>query len=172
MHGGRCRSGLNSITLQRPSVLPSKAINCSSKRHGGQRPVTPLVFNALTVLPNQTVLLVSRMGRHSENLPSRWLYDLHAQHADLTMLGARLNSVLSDCERTTPRLIPGAGTTAEKQSYTYKDTTAKANVAYYYRLEEVSLSGERSAVATVRLRGHVSAANKRLWKWADVKAGN
>jgi len=72
--------------------------------------------------------------------------------------------------RVSPSLILGAGTTAEGQTYTYRDTTAVANVPYDYRLEEVSLSGERRAVATVRLRGHVSAANKRLQKWADVKA--
>ena len=66
-------------------------------------------------------------------------------------------------------LILGAGTTAEGQSYTYQDTTAGQNIAYVYRLEEVSLSGVRSVVATVRLWGHVTAANKALWKWADVK---
>jgi len=69
-----------------------------------------------------------------------------------------------------PALIPGAGTTAEGQTYRYRDTTARVNVPYYYRLAEVSLSGERRAVATVRLRGHISAANKVLWKWADVKS--
>ena len=68
-----------------------------------------------------------------------------------------------------PVLILGAGTTAEGQTYTYRDTTARVNVLYYYRLAEVSLSGERRVVATVRLRGHISAANKVLWKWADVK---
>lgn len=74
--------------------------------------------------------------------------------------------------QVTPSLILGAGTTAEGQTYTYRDTTARPNVPYYYRLEEVSLSGERRAVATVRLRGHVSAANKLLWKWADVKSSD
>lgn len=72
--------------------------------------------------------------------------------------------------KVNPTLILGAGTTAEGQTYMYRDTTAAANVPYYYRLEEVSLSGERRAVATVRLRGYVSAANKHLWKWADVKS--
>ena len=72
--------------------------------------------------------------------------------------------------RVSPALIPGAGTTAEGQTYTYRDTTASENVPYYYRLEEVSLSGERRAVATVRLRGHLSAVNRMLWMWADVKS--
>ena len=68
-----------------------------------------------------------------------------------------------------PTLIPGAGTTAERSTYTYQDTTAQPNLPYYYRLEEVSLSGKRRAVATVRLRGHLSAVGKTLYKWADLK---
>ncbi len=72
--------------------------------------------------------------------------------------------------KVSPTLIPGAGTTAERSTYTYRDTTAQPNVPYYYRLEEVSLSGERRVLATVRLRGHLSAAGKTLWKWADVKS--
>ncbi|MDD9974766.1 MAG: hypothetical protein OXU27_12210 [Candidatus Poribacteria bacterium] len=72
--------------------------------------------------------------------------------------------------KVNPALILGGGTTTEQNTYTYQDTTAEANVPYYYRLEEVSLSGDRRALATVRLRGHVSAANKVLWKWADVKS--
>ena len=40
-------------------------------------------------------------------------------------------------------MIPGAGTTSEKQFYTYTDTTAQANVVYYYQIEDVSLDGNR-----------------------------
>ena len=270
---------------------------------------TTLVLNSLEVLPNQTVLLVTGVGRHSENLPERRIYDLQVQHAGNRYLKLRANRVLSsegfgvylfspdgtlvdragnltgrrgqekprwelpagwtetgartslirryenrvpapgtvpsswvraadtallkgyaywglptdnstagyrqgsplpvtlsqfradrsetgvvvnwttqsemenagfyvlrrlegasDFERITPSLIAGAGTTAERHMYTYRDTTAKASVAYYYRLEEVSLSGVRRVIGTVRLRGYVSGANKLLWKWADVKA--
>ena len=74
--------------------------------------------------------------------------------------------------KVNPTLIRGAGTTAERQNYTYQDTTVQPNVPYYYRLEEVSLSGERRVVATVRLRGHLSAAGKVLWKWVDLKAAD
>ena len=67
-------------------------------------------------------------------------------------------------------LISGAGTTAERHIYTWTDTTTKPNVVYYYRIEDVSLSGNRQQLATARLRGYVSAAEKRLLKWADIKA--
>ena len=36
-------------------------------------------------------------------------------------------------------MIAGAGTTAEKQSYTYTDATADPNIVYYYQIEDVSL---------------------------------
>ena len=72
--------------------------------------------------------------------------------------------------RVSPGLLVGAGTTTEGKTYTYRDTTAEANVLYYYRLEGVSLWGERRGLGTVRLRGFVSSAGKVLWKWADVKA--
>ena len=68
-----------------------------------------------------------------------------------------------------PTLIPGAGTTAERHTYTWTDPTTKPNVVYHYRIEEVSLSGNRQRLATVRLRGYVSAKDKLLQKWADVK---
>ena len=41
-------------------------------------------------------------------------------------------------------MIPGAGTTSEKQFYTYTDTTAQPNVVYYYQIEDVSLDGQSS----------------------------
>ena len=41
-------------------------------------------------------------------------------------------------------MIAGAGTTSEKQTYTYTDTTAQPNVVYYYQIEDVSLDGTSS----------------------------
>ena len=68
----------------------------------------------------------------------------------------------------TPRMLQGAGTTSERSSYQYVDTSAKANVAYYYRLEEVSYAGVRQSIATRRLRGHVSAGNRYLTTFGDI----
>ena len=47
-------------------------------------------------------------------------------------------------------IIPGAGTTGERQSYTYTDKTAKPNVIYYYRLECVSIDGTRQTLRTTQ----------------------
>ena len=68
-----------------------------------------------------------------------------------------------------PTLIPGAGTTSDSQTYTYQDTAAKPNVAYFYRLEDVSFSGERHRLATVQLRGPLAAAGKLATRWGALK---
>ena len=66
-------------------------------------------------------------------------------------------------------LIQGAGTIGERNEYTWTDTTAKPNTVYYYRIEDVSHAGVREQLATVRLRGFVSASGKRTTSWADLK---
>ena len=70
-----------------------------------------------------------------------------------------------------PTMIPGAGTTSEKQSYTYTDTTAQPNVVYYYQIEDVSLDGNRQTLTRGhRLRGHIGAAGKATTTWGDLKS--
>ena len=71
-----------------------------------------------------------------------------------------------------PSLIQGAGTTSERNTYTWTDTTAKPNVAYYYRIEDVSHAGAREQSATIRMRGFVSASGKFTTSWANLKTQN
>ena len=67
-------------------------------------------------------------------------------------------------------MIQGAGTTSEKQFYTYQDTTAQPNVVYYYQIEDVSLDGNRQTLTRgIRLKGHVSVAGKLTTLWGDLK---
>ena len=68
-------------------------------------------------------------------------------------------------------MVPGAGTTAEKQSYTYTDTTTQPNVVYYYQIEDVSLDGNRQTLTRAhRLKGHVGAAGKLTTIWGELKS--
>ena len=68
-------------------------------------------------------------------------------------------------------MIPGAGTTSEKQSYTYTDTTANPNIVYYYQIEDVSLDGQRQTLTRgIRLKGHVGAAGKATILWGEIKS--
>ena len=70
-------------------------------------------------------------------------------------------------------MIAGAGTTSEKQFYTYSDTTAQPNVVYYYQIEDVSLDGNRQTLTRgIRLKGHVSVAGKATLTWGELKTSN
>ena len=69
-------------------------------------------------------------------------------------------------------IIAGHGTTSEKHVYTYTDTTAKPNIVYYYQIEDVSLDGKRTTLATTHLRGKVTATGKVTTTWADLKAAD
>ena len=69
-----------------------------------------------------------------------------------------------------PALIPGAGTSGEKHTYTFTDTASKPGVVSYYRLEEVSLGGVRLPLATARLKGHIGARGKLTTRWGELKA--
>ena len=67
-------------------------------------------------------------------------------------------------------MIPGAGTTSEKQFYTYEDTTAQPNVVYYYQIEDVSLDGNRQTLTRgIHLKGYVGAAGKATTLWGELK---
>ena len=66
-------------------------------------------------------------------------------------------------------LIAGAGTTGERQTYTFADSSAKPGVEYYYQIEEVAFDGKRETLATRRLRGPVSPAHRALTTFGEVK---
>ena len=67
-------------------------------------------------------------------------------------------------------IIPGHGTSSEMHTYIYTDTTAKPNLTYYYRLEDVSFDGVRQMLTTARLRGDVSASGKLTTSWGALKS--
>ena len=78
----------------------------------------------------------------------------------------------SDFKVVNPVMIQGSGTTGERNEYTWTDATAKPDTVYYYRIEDVSHAGVREQLATVRLRGLVSANGKRTKRWANLKMQN
>ena len=68
-------------------------------------------------------------------------------------------------------MIPGAGTTSEKQSYTFTDSTANPNIVYYYQIEDVSFDGQRQTLTRgIRLKGHVGAVGKATTLWGELKS--
>ena len=67
-------------------------------------------------------------------------------------------------------MVPGAGTSSEKQFYTYTDTTAQPNIVYYYQIEDVSFDGQRQTLTRgIRLKGRMGAAGKATTTWGDLK---
>ena len=70
-------------------------------------------------------------------------------------------------------MVAGAGTTSEKQFYTYTDTTAQPNIVYYYQIEDVSLDGNRQTLTRgIRLKGHIGAAGKATTLWGELKTSH
>ncbi|MXV84921.1 lamin tail domain-containing protein [Candidatus Poribacteria bacterium] len=70
-------------------------------------------------------------------------------------------------------MIAGAGTTSEKQFYTFTDTTAQPNIVYYYQIEDISLDGNRQTLTRgIRLKGHIGAAGKLTSTWGELKSSN
>ena len=68
-----------------------------------------------------------------------------------------------------PAFIAGAGTTGERQTYTFIDTSAKPGVEHYYQIEEVSFGGKPETLLMRRLRGPVSPAHRALTTFGEVK---
>ena len=98
----------------------------------------------------------------------RWTTESSVDNAGFNLL--RGTSLQDPFTKINPALIAGAGTTGEARVYTFTDATAKPGVVYYYRLEEVSLGGVRQRLATVRLRGQVSARGKLTKRWSELKS--
>ena len=122
-------------------------------RSGGPAPVMLSHFSA---------------NRTSAGVVLEWVTQSELDNAGFNIL--RSQTQQGPFIKVNATLISGAGTTAERHTYTWTDTTTKPNVLYYYRIEDVSLSGNRQPLAIVRLRGHISASGKQLLKWADLKA--
>ena len=116
---------------------------------------------------SEVVLSAFRSASTESGVLVEWTTASERANAGFYVLRSRNRT--SGFVRVSPRLIVGTGTATEGQTYSWRDTMAAANVPYYYRLEEVSLYGERRALGTVRLRGFISSAGKVLYKWADVK---
>ena len=122
-------------------------------RKGGYLPVSLSHFNA--VFTGTEVVL-------------KWTTESELDNAGFNIY--RSESQTGEFVLVNVDLIQGAGTTAERQQYEWKDTTAKPNVSYYYQIEDVSFSGVQEQLQTVRMRGHVSASGKALRTWASLKS--
>ena len=127
-------------------------IGAPGVKSGGALPVTLSQFRA---------------ERTDAGVLVKWTTESELDNAGFNIL--RSEKKRGKFNRVNPRLIQGAGTTSERHTYTWTDTTAKPNVVYYYRIEDISHAGVRQQLATVRMRGLVSAGGKLTMKWGDLK---
>ena len=81
----------------------------------------------------------------------------------------RSTSRTQDFRRINTKLIQGAGTTGQRSTYQFIDKTAKPDVAYFYRLEDIDLSGTRGILTTYRLRGVITPTGKDITTWGTLK---
>ena len=103
----------------------------------------------------------------AEGVLLNWTTQSELQNAGFNIL--RGISKAGHFTKINPTLIPGAGTTGERNDYQWTDTTAQSDVPYFYRIQDVSLAGEVTTVATKRLMGVMSAKGKKLTSWGDLK---
>ena len=122
------------------------------KRGGDPLPVTLSSFKAVRI---------------ADGVVIKWTTESELNNAGFNILRSQTKN--GQFKIVNPTLIQGAGTTSERHTYTWKDTTAKPNVVYYYRIEDISHAGVRKQLATVRMKGLVSASGKFKTIWANVK---
>ncbi len=97
----------------------------------------------------------------------RWTTESELDNAGFNIF--RSESWNGEYKQINPQRIQGAGTTGERNTYKWIDTTAKPNVVYYYQIEDVSFAGERQMLTTTKLKGLISAKNKLTTIWGELK---
>ena len=98
----------------------------------------------------------------------RWITESELNNAGFNIL--RSDTRDGEYKQINTQLILGKGTTSERNTYEWKDTSAKPNVVYYYQIQDVSLDGKVQTLRMSRLRGHISAAGKLTTTWGELKA--
>ena len=97
----------------------------------------------------------------------RWTTESELDNAGFNIL--RSDSLYGEFKQVNDEMIQGKGTTGERSSYKWIDTSAKPGVIYYYQIEDVSFAGERETLQTTKLKGLISAKNKLTTRWSEFK---
>ena len=98
----------------------------------------------------------------------RWVTESELNNAGFNIL--RSETRTGEFTKINTSLIKGHGTTSERNTYEWKDTSAKPNVVYYYQIQDVSLDGKVQTLRQSRLKGNVTAAGKLTTTWGELKA--
>jgi len=147
------------------SAIKTDLVNSSTTYYGDDSDIgAPGIKNGGAV-PVQ--LSSFRAERIDAGVAITWSTESELDNAGFTI---RRSKTQNDVFRSIhARLILGAGTTSEKNDYTFIDTTAEPGVIYYYQIEDISFGGVRQTLATTRLRGDFSAKGKSTTTWGSLK---
>ena len=97
-----------------------------------------------------------------------WVTESELDNAGFNILRSRTKQ--GQFVKVNPKLIQGAGTTAQRSTYVWTDVTANPDIAYYYRIEDVSFAGGKQVVANARVRGIFLVKNRLKTQWGKLKA--
>ena len=97
----------------------------------------------------------------------QWTTESELDNAGFNIL--RSDTRNGEFTQVNEQMIQGKGTTAERSTYKWVDTTAKPGVVYYYQIEDVSYAGEHTKLATTKLKGLISAKGKLTTQWGELK---
>ena len=113
-------------------------------------------YRVRTPLPAELSKFRPERKKSSSEVVIRWITESEIDNAGFNIK----RGTTRDGEFKIIGVIPGAGTTNERQSYTYTDKTAKPKIVYYYQIECVSVDGTRQILRMSRLKGHISASRR------------
>ncbi len=97
----------------------------------------------------------------------RWTTESELDNAGFNILRSQDRN--GEFTKVNDQLIQGKGTTAERSTYKWVDTSAKPGAVYYYQIEDVSFAGEHNTLTTTKLKGLISAKDKLTTKWGELK---
>ena len=97
----------------------------------------------------------------------RWTTESELDNAGFNILRSETRN--GEFTQVNEQMIQGNGTTAERSTYKWVDTTAKPGAVYYYQIEDVSYAGEHTTLLTTKLKGLISAKGKLTTQWGDLK---
>ena len=166
---GAANDGTVSDAWRDADVVDSNSINSDANElyYGDPDDVGTPGYTPGGVLPVQLSSFYSKRNDAGAVIIT-WSTESELDNAGFNIL--RSLSRAGEFTRINAQLIPGAGTTGEKNTYTWTDTSARPNVVYYYQIEDVSLDGEHRTLRTTRLRGYVGAAGKATIIWGELKS--
>jgi len=118
--------------------------------------------------PLPVTLSSFKAERAADGVVINWTTESELNNAGFNILRSRTQN--GEFRKVNTKLIKGSGTTGERSTYTWTDTSAKPNTVYYYQIEDVSYAGVHKTLMITRLRGLISAKGKMITRWAHYKS--